>query len=111
PIKATFSVADAKKAGLWGKQGPWQQYPKRMLSMRARAFALRDGFADVLRGLGIAEEVQDHQPIRDVTPLTPPKPPAPPAPSETVTDAEIIDEATGEVADAAEIVTETGEQT
>lgn len=109
PIKATFSVADAKKAGLWGKQGPWQQYPKRMLSMRARAFALRDGFADVLRGLGIAEEVQDHQPIRDVTPPTPPKPPAPPA-TETVTDAEIIDEATGEVADEAEIVTETGEQ-
>lgn len=109
PIKATFSVADAKKAGLWGKQGPWQQYPKRMLAMRARAFALRDGFADVLRGLGIAEEVQHHQPIRDVTPPTPPKPPAPPA-TETVTDAEIIDEATGEVADEAEIVTETGEQ-
>jgi hypothetical protein len=76
---AKFSVADAKKAGLWGKQGPWQQYPKRMLAMRARAFALRDGFADVLRGLGIAEEVQD-TPMRDVTPPAPPKPPAPPAP-------------------------------
>lgn len=38
PIKATFSVADAKKASLWGKAGPWQQYPKRMLAMRARAF-------------------------------------------------------------------------
>lgn len=24
PIRATFSVADAKKASLWGKQGPWQ---------------------------------------------------------------------------------------
>jgi hypothetical protein len=37
PIRRTFSVADAKKAGLWGKQGPWQQYPERMLQMRARA--------------------------------------------------------------------------
>jgi hypothetical protein len=36
PVKATFSVADAKKAGLWGKQGPWQQYPKRMLAMCPR---------------------------------------------------------------------------
>lgn len=80
PIKATFSVADAKKASLWGKAGPWQQYPKRMLAMRARAFALRDGFADVLRGLGIAEEVQDIAPMRDVTPPKPPAPPAPPAP-------------------------------
>ena len=54
-----FSVADAKKAELWGKKGPWQTYPKRMLQMRARSWALRDGFADVLRGLHIAEEAQD----------------------------------------------------
>jgi hypothetical protein len=79
PIKGSFSVADAKKASLWGKAGPWQQYPKRMLAMRARAFALRDGFADILRGLGIAEEVQD-TPMRDVTPPAPPVPPQPPAP-------------------------------
>lgn len=54
-----FSVEDAKKASLWGKKGPWQQYPQRMLQMRARSWALRDGFADVLRGLGVREEVQD----------------------------------------------------
>lgn len=63
-----FSVADAKKASLWGKQGPWQTYPKRMLSMRARAWAVRDGAADALMGLQVAEEVQDYQPIKDVTP-------------------------------------------
>jgi hypothetical protein len=55
-----FSVADAKKANLWGKAGPWQNYPKRMLKMRARAFALRDGAADVLRGFQIREEVEDY---------------------------------------------------
>ena len=46
----TFSTADAKTAGLLGKAGPWTQYPKRMRQMRARAFALRDVFPDVLRG-------------------------------------------------------------
>ena len=61
PIVSTFSVADAKAAGLWGKQGPWSQYPKRMLAMRARGFALRNAFADVLRGLVTAEEAQDYQ--------------------------------------------------
>lgn len=55
----TFSVDDAKAAGLSGKQGPWTQYPKRMRQMRARAFALRDVFPDVLRGLPVAEEVMD----------------------------------------------------
>lgn len=55
----SFSMHDAKAAGLAGKQGPWTQYPKRMRQMRARAFALRDVFPDVLRGLPIAEEVQD----------------------------------------------------
>ena len=58
----TFSVEDAQAAGLKGKQGPWTQYPKRMRQMRARAFALRDVFPDVLRGLPVAEEVMDAPP-------------------------------------------------
>lgn len=57
-IERTFSEADAKAAKLWGKAGPWSQFPDRMLSMRARAFAARDGAADVLGGLYAAEEVQ-----------------------------------------------------
>jgi hypothetical protein len=56
-----FGVADAKKASLWGKSGPWQQYPQRMLALRARGFALRNTFADALRGLVTAEEAQDYQ--------------------------------------------------
>lgn len=59
PIVRRFSVTDAKKAGLWGKSGPWQQFSERMLQMRARAFALRDGFADVLGGLYLKEEIED----------------------------------------------------
>jgi hypothetical protein len=65
-----FSVEDAKKAGLWGKSGPWQQYPKRMLQLRARGFALRDAFPDVLRGLITAEEAQDYpQPVVTSEPI------------------------------------------
>jgi hypothetical protein len=58
----TFSTDDAKTAGLFGKSGTWTQYPKRMRQMRARAFALRDVFTDVLKGMPIAEEIMDIQP-------------------------------------------------
>lgn len=61
PIVRTFSVSDAKRAGLWGKSGPWQQYPARMLTMRARGFALRDGFADVLGGMYLREEIDEDE--------------------------------------------------
>jgi len=54
-------VEDAKRAGLWAKQGPWTAYPKRMMQMRARGFALRDAFPDVLKGMITAEEAQDYQ--------------------------------------------------
>lgn len=60
PVVAKFSVEDAKRAGLWGKGGPWTAYPKRMLQMRARGFALRDAFPDVLKGMITAEEAQDY---------------------------------------------------
>lgn len=59
PVTARFSVEDAKRAGLWGKQGPWSQYPKRMLQMRARGFAIRDAFPDILKGLITIEEARD----------------------------------------------------
>lgn len=58
PVSRSFSVSNAKVAGLWTKQGPWTQYPERMLQMRARGFAIRDAFPDALRGLNLAEELQ-----------------------------------------------------
>ena len=79
PIKRTFSVSDAKRAGLWNKSGPWQQYPDRMLQMRARGFALRDAFPDALRGLISQEEAQDIPPgpVIDVAAEPASAPPAP----------------------------------
>jgi hypothetical protein len=66
PTISRFSMADAKRAGLAGKSGPWSQYPARMLALRARGFALRNAFADALRGLITAEEAQDYQPPEPV---------------------------------------------
>lgn len=57
-----FSVADAKRAKLWGKAGPWSAYPDRMLKIRARTFAARDLFSDAIGGMGVVEEQQDVQP-------------------------------------------------
>lgn len=59
PATKRFTVGMAKKANLWGKTGPWTQYPSRMLQVRARALALRDQFADVLAGIHIGEEARD----------------------------------------------------
>jgi hypothetical protein len=65
PVTRRFTIAQAKKANLLGKEGPWTNYPDRMLSMRARGFAGRDAFPDLLRGIRTAEEALD----------TPPAPP------------------------------------
>lgn len=68
PFMRSFTWSDAKVAGLSGKAGPWTKYPARQLKMRARAWAIRDSFADALNGLGIAEEVAD---IQQETPKAP----------------------------------------
>lgn len=57
-ITRSFSLQDAARAGLL-KKPIWASYPTRMLQMRARAYALRDGFADVMKGISVAEEMQD----------------------------------------------------
>jgi hypothetical protein len=76
PIRGSFSVADAKQAGLWRDKptvtkrsrdggtyetdsGPWYSYRPRMQQMRARGFCLRDAFPDVLKGLISVEEARD----------------------------------------------------
>jgi hypothetical protein len=90
PVTVKFSVEDARRAGLWGKQGPWTQYPKRMLQMRARGFALRDAFPDVLKGLITSEEAQDYPQtekagqFKDITPVNPLEAIAPPKPIEEI---------------------------
>jgi len=58
-VTTTFSVADAKQAGLWGKKcSTWCTHPKRMLKYKARACNLRDNFPDILLGLHLTEEME-----------------------------------------------------
>jgi hypothetical protein len=58
-ISATYSMDDAVQAGINTKFN-WKKHPKRMLQMRARAYCLRDAYPDLLKGLGVVEEHQDH---------------------------------------------------
>jgi len=99
PFVSKFSVDDAKRARLWGRKGPWTDYPQRMLQMRARGFGLRNAFADALRGLITAEEARDYDAPRPVAPPPPSEgltfepsaalPPAPPKEVPQVVEAEV----------------------
>lgn len=68
PRTFTFTYAQAKRAGLIGKAGPWTQYPERMFIARCRTFALRDVFPDVLAGLSQSVEELMDIPANDVPP-------------------------------------------
>jgi hypothetical protein len=57
-VLRSFSIDQARRAGLLSKQGPWQSYPERLLQMRARGFALRDAYADLLKGMYLREELE-----------------------------------------------------
>lgn len=70
-VAKEFSIADAQSANLWGKGGTWKTHPKQMLGYKARAFALREAFADILKGIHSAEEMEGVNEVKDVTPLTP----------------------------------------
>lgn len=59
PRVTRFSIADAKRANLWEKKGPWTEYPYRQMMWRAKAWGCRDEFPDVLCGLAFMEEALD----------------------------------------------------
>jgi hypothetical protein len=75
-ITRSFSVEDARQAGLWnqeavitrqGRDGPytkandspWRLYPQRMLPARAKGYAAADGAPEALLGMYTAEEMED----------------------------------------------------
>jgi hypothetical protein len=72
-VISRFSWKDAQLAGLPGK-GVWKTYPRRMLQMRARGFALRDAFPDALKGIITREEANDYPTTANVSSInvTPP---------------------------------------
>ena len=70
----TFSMADAKQAGLVKSSGSWAFYAANMLYWRAGMFAAREAFPDVLSGIYAVEEIanmsaEDYERgARDITP-------------------------------------------
>jgi hypothetical protein len=85
----TFSMADARRANLAGKD-TYKQYPARMCGWRAKTYGIRAEFADVLKGLSVAEEVMDFAPSADIEvqqPIRTPQMLSEPAPDESVVDA------------------------
>ena len=98
--KTSFSVDDAKKAALWGKD-TYKRYPKRMLTMRARGFALRNAFPDALQGLISQEEAQDlPQEKQEPRNVTPPANPLDAIEAPAAPQGEIVVEDTGEIIEA-----------
>lgn len=65
PHTKRFTLQDASTAGLLSRGAVWKAYPERMLQMRARSFAIRDKFADALRGLRVAEIEEEDSRIID----------------------------------------------
>jgi hypothetical protein len=72
-VRRVFEWEMAVYAGLDKKDGPWRAYPIRMLQMRARALAIRDGCPTALRGMPVKEEyeVLGEGPERTVKDLLP----------------------------------------
>ncbi|MDP3911166.1 MAG: hypothetical protein Q8Q14_12315 [Gemmatimonadales bacterium] len=62
-VERRFTVAQAKKAGLWGKH-TWSSNPDDMLMWKAFHRAASDQWADVLCGLHVAEDLMSPEPIR-----------------------------------------------
>ena len=95
PVERTFSLEDAQAAKLLNKQGPWVEYRERQMAWRAFWFAARDAAADILRGMGGAEEAMDMTKdmgpaqVVGATPAPPAAPPEPPAYSQAELDANV----------------------
>lgn len=58
-VTRKYTLDMAKNAMLMGKDN-WKNHPRRMLQWRARSWAMRDLFADALKGMVIYEEAIDN---------------------------------------------------
>lgn len=62
-----FSLADAKRAGLAGRSGPWTLFPQAMLRARCISAVARLAFPDVIGGLYTPEELGAPVGVEDQT--------------------------------------------
>lgn len=64
PEQVTWTIEDATRAGLTGKDN-WKKYPRAMLKARCRAELARDVYPDVLAGCYEHSEADEIVPYRD----------------------------------------------
>jgi hypothetical protein len=55
--RETFTLAQAKQAGIVRDKSPWHTYPARMLWAKAARFVIQDHAPEVLLGIGFEEEL------------------------------------------------------
>ena len=77
PYTHTYTAKTAHDSGLWKRWTGRKLDPYRMLQLKARNFACRNKFADLLMGLQSAEDAQDYeyqqnQPVEPVPPAIDP---------------------------------------
>lgn len=59
PVRRTWTIDDAKRAGLLGRK-PWREYPEDMLRHRCATALAREVYPDVVIGMGYTrEEISD----------------------------------------------------
>lgn len=71
--RETFTIDDAKRAGLVKQDSNWVKYPKAMLRARASAALIDRIYEDVLLGIATTEVLQDldEPPIKSAAPASP----------------------------------------
>lgn len=80
PVRYTFTMADAERAGLLSDM--YRRHPKRMLSARCKAYLARDVYPEVLMGLVTEDEADEI-----ATPRSAPRTAQRPAPAPVVVEA------------------------
>ncbi len=72
---SSFSIKEAKQAGIWRAQSGWEKFPRDMLFWRAVTRGLRRVAPDVILGLYAIEEIKDaptlDAKVEDITPEPP----------------------------------------
>lgn len=71
---STFTAEDARRAGLWGKPGPWSQYPVAMMRARAITAGLKAiGYAPTAGAYdSVSEELPTAMPVVPSSPIATP---------------------------------------
>lgn len=64
PERGTYTIQEARDAGLVKPKGNWEKHPRRMLRARAKAFLARDVYPDLCLGLYTPDELHESEPQR-----------------------------------------------